>query len=76
MDVVMEQWEECREGNKAVGMWLWSIEKGVEMGRRQWECGYGALGRGIEGHREEWMWLWSNERSAEKETRQWKCGYS
>ena len=28
MDVVMEQWEECREGNKAVGMWLFLSIKG------------------------------------------------
>ena len=26
-------------------MWLWSIQKGVEMGTRQWEGGYAASGR-------------------------------
>ena len=31
-------------GNSAAGMWLWSIVRGEEMGTRQWECGYGALG--------------------------------
>jgi len=30
-------------------MWLWSIERGVEMGTRQWECGSVALGGGYRG---------------------------
>ena len=42
---VMEHRGQGNEGNMAVGMWLWSIEKGVETGTRQWECGYVASGR-------------------------------
>ena len=36
---------QCNNGTMTVGMWLWSIEKGVETGTRQWECGYAASGR-------------------------------
>ena len=32
-------------------MRLWSIGSGAERGTRQWESGYGAVGRGIEGNK-------------------------
>ena len=53
--MVMGQREECREGNKAVGLWLWSIWRAqrrgmggvisyAERGSRKFECGYGVQG--------------------------------
>ena len=42
---VMEHRGQGNDRTMTVGMWLWSIEKGVETGTRQWECGYAASGR-------------------------------
>ena len=35
-EVRMQLWgiENSRDGNKAVGLWLWSFERGVETGTR------------------------------------------
>ena len=47
-EVGMQLWgiEYSREGDNDVGLWLWSFERWVEMGARQWQCGYRAL-RGV-----------------------------
>ena len=37
--------EGSRDRNKALGMWLWSIEKEAETETMHWECGYGVLRR-------------------------------
>jgi hypothetical protein len=58
-NVVMGQREECGEGNKRVGMWLWSIGTGGE-GREEIK----ALG----------MQLWSIGRGAERRARKGECG--
>jgi hypothetical protein len=39
---VMDQREGCREGYKAVVMWLWCIEMVIDRGAGKAESGYGA----------------------------------
>ena len=44
----MRLWSNGRSvdrGTRKLGIWLWSIEKGVETGSTHWECGYGVLRR-------------------------------
>ena len=74
-NAVMGHREGCREGNKAVVMWLWCMQEGVQGAQGMWTAVMGQREGCREGYKAVVMWLWCIEMVIDRGAGKAESGY-